>query len=149
MRIPHSFLYVARGADGGDAAQQDAQRATFIVERAKQEREQIIVKSQGEALSAQMISAHKLLCYFMVFYCGFVCVLWSFYGCLVHFWPFLVIFSHFCQFHLFFFAFLVSFCPTFHLIFRFSLTLHTSVRPSRITPASSSSAASKPPARSP
>jgi len=36
-------------------AQQEAQRASFIVERAKQEREQIIVKAQGEAKSAKMV----------------------------------------------------------------------------------------------
>ncbi|KAL5013183.1 hypothetical protein ScPMuIL_007453 [Solemya velum] len=39
-------------------AQQEAQRAQFIVERAKQERQQKIVQSQGEAESAKLISFH-------------------------------------------------------------------------------------------
>ena len=39
----------------GFPAQQDAQRATFIVERAKQEREGIIIRAQGEAQSARMV----------------------------------------------------------------------------------------------
>ena len=36
-------------------AQQEAQRATFIVDRAKQEKQSIIVKAQGEAQSATLI----------------------------------------------------------------------------------------------
>jgi len=36
-------------------AQQEAQRATFIVERAKQERQEKIVKAEGEAQAAQLI----------------------------------------------------------------------------------------------
>jgi prohibitin 2 len=36
-------------------AQQEAQRAAFIVEKAKQEKEGIIVKAQGEAKAAEMI----------------------------------------------------------------------------------------------
>jgi prohibitin 2 len=36
-------------------AQQEAQRATFIVEKAKQEKQSIIVRAEGEAQSAKMI----------------------------------------------------------------------------------------------
>ncbi|KAL2913182.1 Prohibitin-2, subunit of the prohibitin complex (Phb1p-Phb2p) [Polyrhizophydium stewartii] len=36
-------------------AQQEAQRASFIVDRAKQEKQSIIVKAQGEAKSAELI----------------------------------------------------------------------------------------------
>lgn len=36
-------------------AQQDAQRASFIVEQAKQERQEKIVKAEGEAKAAQLI----------------------------------------------------------------------------------------------
>lgn len=36
-------------------AQQDAQRATFIVDRAKQEKQSIIVRAEGEAKSAELI----------------------------------------------------------------------------------------------
>ena len=36
-------------------AQQQAQRATFIVERAKLDKEATIVKAEGEAMSAQLI----------------------------------------------------------------------------------------------
>ena len=37
-------------------AQQEAQRAAFVVERAKQERQQKIVQAEGEAEAAKMIS---------------------------------------------------------------------------------------------
>lgn len=36
-------------------AQQEAQRAAFIVDRARQEKQGIIVKAQGEAKSAELI----------------------------------------------------------------------------------------------
>ncbi|CAG8756177.1 14194_t:CDS:1, partial [Acaulospora morrowiae] len=36
-------------------AQQEAQRAFFIVERAKQEKQSIIIKAEGEAISAELI----------------------------------------------------------------------------------------------
>ena len=36
-------------------AQQEAQRASFIVDRAKQEKQSIIVKAEGEAKSAALI----------------------------------------------------------------------------------------------
>lgn len=36
-------------------AQQDAQRAAFIVDKAKQEKQQMVVKAQGEAKSAELI----------------------------------------------------------------------------------------------
>ena len=39
------------------AAQQEAQRAQFIVERAKQERQQKVVQAEGEAEAARMISS--------------------------------------------------------------------------------------------
>lgn len=37
-------------------AQQEAQRAAFVVERAKQEKQQKIVQAEGEAEAAKMIS---------------------------------------------------------------------------------------------
>lgn len=40
-------------------AQQEAQRAAFIVEQAKQERQQKIVQAEGEAEAAKMISFSK------------------------------------------------------------------------------------------
>jgi prohibitin 2 len=40
-------------------AQQEAQRAAFVVERAKQERQQKIVQAEGEAEAAKMISFSK------------------------------------------------------------------------------------------
>lgn len=42
-------------------AQQEAQRAVFFVERAKQEKQQKIVQAEGEAEAAKMISFSKLL----------------------------------------------------------------------------------------
>lgn len=44
-----------KAVESKQVAQQEAQRATFIVERAKQEREGIIIKAQGEAQSAIMV----------------------------------------------------------------------------------------------
>jgi len=44
-----------KAVEAKQVAQQEAQRASFIVERAKQEREQIIVKAQGEAKAAKMV----------------------------------------------------------------------------------------------
>ena len=38
------------------SAQQEAQRAQFLVEKAKQERQQKIVQAEGEAQAAKMIS---------------------------------------------------------------------------------------------
>jgi len=38
------------------AAQQEAQRAQFLVEKAKQEQKQKIVQAEGEATAAKMIS---------------------------------------------------------------------------------------------
>ncbi|KAH3828444.1 hypothetical protein DPMN_130406 [Dreissena polymorpha] len=40
-------------------AQQDAQRATFYVDKAKQEKQQNIVKAQGEAQAAKLISFQR------------------------------------------------------------------------------------------
>ena len=40
-------------------AQQEAQRAAFVVERAKQERQQKIVQAEGEAEAARMISFYE------------------------------------------------------------------------------------------
>ena len=42
-------------------AQQEAQRAQFIVEKAKQERQQRVVQAEGEARAAQMISFYLYL----------------------------------------------------------------------------------------
>lgn len=44
-----------KAVEAKQVAQQDAQRATFIVERAKQEREGIIIRAEGEAQSARMV----------------------------------------------------------------------------------------------
>ena len=38
-------------------AQQEAQRAQFIVEKAKQERQEKVVRAEGEAEAARMISS--------------------------------------------------------------------------------------------
>lgn len=43
-------------------AQQEAQRAAFVVEQAKQERQQKIVQAEGEAEVAKMISFVFLSC---------------------------------------------------------------------------------------
>lgn len=49
-------------------AQQEAQRAAFVVERAKQEKQQKILQAEGEAEAAKMISflieINLFLCYF-------------------------------------------------------------------------------------
>merc|ERR1712232_548577 len=41
----------------GQVAQQEAQRAQFVVEKAKQERQQQIVQAEGEAAAAAMVGA--------------------------------------------------------------------------------------------
>ena len=46
----------AAAIEAKQVAQQEAQRAAFIVEQAKQERQQKIVQAQGEAEAAKMIS---------------------------------------------------------------------------------------------
>lgn len=46
-------------------AQQEAQRAAFVVERAKQERQQKIVQAEGEAEAAKMISFINLIFYIL------------------------------------------------------------------------------------
>lgn len=60
-------------------AQQEAQRAAFTVEQAKQERQQKIVQAEGEAEAAKMISFlfnfnQFLLQYFYIFMRIFLCV---------------------------------------------------------------------------
>lgn len=42
-------------------AQQEAQRASFVVERARQERQQKIVQAEGEAEAASLISFYSCL----------------------------------------------------------------------------------------
>ena len=42
-------------------AQQEAQRAQFVVEKAKQERQQKIVQAEGEAQAATLISFYSSL----------------------------------------------------------------------------------------
>ena len=42
-------------------AQQEAQRATYVVDRAKQERQQKIVQAEGEAASAKLVSFESRL----------------------------------------------------------------------------------------
>lgn len=44
------------------AAQQEAQRAQFLVEKAKQEQKQKIVQAEGEATAAKMISCFGRFC---------------------------------------------------------------------------------------
>lgn len=43
-------------------AQQEAQRAQFLVEKAKQEQKQKIVQAEGEATAAKMISCSGVFC---------------------------------------------------------------------------------------
>ncbi|KAF2981683.1 hypothetical protein EK904_001146 [Melospiza melodia maxima] len=43
-------------------AQQEAQRAQFLVEKAKQEQKQKIVQAEGEATAAKMISCFRRFC---------------------------------------------------------------------------------------
>lgn len=45
----------AHAVEAKQIAQQDAQRAAFVVEKAKQEQQSIIIKAQGEAEAARMI----------------------------------------------------------------------------------------------
>lgn len=49
-------------------AQQEAQRAAFVVERAKQERQQKIVQAEGEAEAAKMISFYALFDFYYNFF---------------------------------------------------------------------------------
>lgn len=46
----------AAAVEAKQVAQQEAQRAQFIVEKAKQERQQKVVQAEGEAASAKLIS---------------------------------------------------------------------------------------------
>lgn len=45
----------AHAVEAKQIAQQDAHRAAFVVEKAKQEQQSIIIKAQGEAEAARMI----------------------------------------------------------------------------------------------
>lgn len=45
----------AHAVEAKQIAQQEAQRAAFVVERAKQEQQSIIIKAEGEAEAAKMI----------------------------------------------------------------------------------------------
>ncbi|KAI8373455.1 prohibitin-2 [Choanephora cucurbitarum] len=58
VSITHvGFSPVFEGAvEAKQIAQQEAQRAAFIVDRARQEKQSIIVRAQGEAKSAELIS---------------------------------------------------------------------------------------------
>lgn len=47
----------SRAVEAKQVAQQEAQRAALLVERAKQERQQKIVEAEGEAQSAKLIGA--------------------------------------------------------------------------------------------
>lgn len=44
-----------RAVEAKQIAQQDAQRAAFVVDKARQEKQQMVVKAQGEAKSAELI----------------------------------------------------------------------------------------------
>ncbi|KFQ11720.1 Prohibitin-2, partial [Haliaeetus albicilla] len=48
-------------------AQQEAQRAQFLVEKAKQEQKQKIVQAEGEATAAKMISCFGRFCFSLTF----------------------------------------------------------------------------------
>jgi prohibitin 2 len=53
-----------QAVEAKQVAQQEAQRAQFVVEKAKQERQQKVVQAEGEAAAAQMVSnavMHTLL----------------------------------------------------------------------------------------
>lgn len=50
----------SRAVEAKQVAQQEAQRAALLVERAKQERQQKIVEAEGEAQSAKLIGAVRL-----------------------------------------------------------------------------------------
>lgn len=59
-------------------AQQEAQRAQFVVEKAKQERQEKIVRAEGEAEAARMISlqlsnslSRSGIIYMYIVYCEF------------------------------------------------------------------------------
>lgn len=57
MSESHSYYYVrACVCVIVYSAQQEAQRATFVVERAKQERQEKVVRAEGESQAAKMIS---------------------------------------------------------------------------------------------
>lgn len=45
----------AHAVEAKQIAQQEAQRAAFVVERAKQEQQSIVIRSEGEAEAAKMI----------------------------------------------------------------------------------------------
>jgi prohibitin 2 len=45
----------AHAVEAKQIAQQEAQRAAFVVERAKQEQQSIVIKAEGEAEAAKMI----------------------------------------------------------------------------------------------
>lgn len=45
----------SKAVEAKQIAQQDAQRSAFIVERAKQERQSIILRAEGEAQAAKLI----------------------------------------------------------------------------------------------
>jgi prohibitin 2 len=50
-----------QAVESKQVAQQEAQRAAFVVERAKQEKQQKILQAEGEAEAAQMISFSYVL----------------------------------------------------------------------------------------
>jgi regulator of protease activity HflC (stomatin/prohibitin superfamily) len=49
-----------QAVESKQVAQQEAQRAAFVVERAKQEKQQKILQAEGEAEAAQMISFSQI-----------------------------------------------------------------------------------------
>lgn len=68
----HCVITNAGTNSNHNVAQQDAERAKFIVEKAQQEKRSIIVRAQGEAESAKLISFSSLFLlvkyYFLVQY---------------------------------------------------------------------------------
>jgi prohibitin 2 len=59
----------AAAVEAKQVAQQEAQRAAFIVEQAVQERQQKIVQAEGEAEAAKMISCPRMRTPMSLFYC--------------------------------------------------------------------------------
>ena len=57
-------------------AQQEAQRAQFVVEKAKQEKQQKVVQAEGEAQAARLVSL-LLLYEFMLMPPSFTLCLWT------------------------------------------------------------------------
>ena len=56
LNLSHTGKEYTAAVESKQVAQQEAQRAQFLVEKAKQERQQRVVQAEGEAEAAKMIS---------------------------------------------------------------------------------------------